>query len=331
MSRNITIQEGGTAKQLTVEKLRTNLVGGGNCLWVPEDDVALGRKTITENGTFVAADDGLYGYSQVTVSGIGAAAGKIPSGAAVPSADGNEYVVTTDNSGNLDFLKIPSSIKVTTPPTKTEYNDGEIIDYTGMVVTAYDANGESMGTVTFSELIMPVSEADISDTHMAIWTDGAGINAIMLSYTQRWYIDYNDRETSVYASEPVGTRNGLPAMYGCAAGPTQFFITRYNNRIYTFGSTADRELAGYTFNASAEKGNYYKFRMTTFSTGTGQVKEYGSADEWATAVPNSTVQPTGTPNVHEESGNQTIPVKWARPGDGKALEASFEITVESDE
>lgn len=28
MSKNITIQEGGVGKQLTVDKLRTNLVGG---------------------------------------------------------------------------------------------------------------------------------------------------------------------------------------------------------------------------------------------------------------------------------------------------------------
>jgi hypothetical protein len=34
MSKNITIQEGGVAKQLTVDKLKTNLVGGGTQLWV---------------------------------------------------------------------------------------------------------------------------------------------------------------------------------------------------------------------------------------------------------------------------------------------------------
>lgn len=29
MGKNITIQDGGVGKQLTVDKLRTNLVGGG--------------------------------------------------------------------------------------------------------------------------------------------------------------------------------------------------------------------------------------------------------------------------------------------------------------
>ena len=57
MSKNITIQEGGVAKQLTVDKLKTNLVGSGTCLWVPEDDVQLTTKYITENGTYPASDD----------------------------------------------------------------------------------------------------------------------------------------------------------------------------------------------------------------------------------------------------------------------------------
>ena len=334
MSKNITIQEGGVAKQLTVDKLKTNEVGGGSCLWVPEDDVVLGQKSINENGTYVAADDGYYGYSQVTVNGIGAATGKIPSGTTPPSADGNEYVVTTDNSGNLTFQKLPSSIRVTTLPTKTEYNDGETIDYTGMVVTAYDINGQSMGAVTFSELTLPVSEADVDATHMAIWTDGAGINAVMLSYVERWYIDHHGNERAVYVSEPVGVKNNLPAMYGVAvgsnkSGPTQFFITKYDGRTYVWGSTADRYLDGYTFNAAAAKGNYDMIKSTTASTGTGPMTSFGYVDDWATEIPYSMVRPTGTPNVHQESGNQTIPVRWARPGDGKVLETSFEITVEA--
>lgn len=160
MSRNITIQEGGVGKQLTVDKLKTNLVGGGTCLWVPEDDVALGSKRISENGTYKASDDGFYGYSQVTVKNAKIASGKIARGATLPTGDGNEYAVTRDNNGDLDFVKIPSSIQVTTLPTTVEYTDGETIDFTGMVVTMYDANDQSMGTVPIGELTLPDTVAD---------------------------------------------------------------------------------------------------------------------------------------------------------------------------
>lgn len=38
MNQNIIIQEGGTNYQFTAKKLKTNKVGGGTCLWIPEDE-----------------------------------------------------------------------------------------------------------------------------------------------------------------------------------------------------------------------------------------------------------------------------------------------------
>lgn len=71
MSKNITIQEGSVARTFTAAKLRTGLVSGGTCNWVPEDEaedyVSLRSKDIDENGTYYAADDGTVGYSSVVV------------------------------------------------------------------------------------------------------------------------------------------------------------------------------------------------------------------------------------------------------------------------
>ena len=326
MSKNITIQEGGVGKQLTVDKLKTNLVGGGTCLWVPEDEVAIGPKTITENGVFVAADDGLYGYSQVAVNSVGIAMGKMPLSA--PTADGNEYAVSSGMGGDLEFTKLPALIKVTTLPTTHEYNDGDTIDYTGMVVTAYDANNSSMGTIPLSELTLSVTEADSGSAYYEEWSDGAGVNTRMLTYTPRWFINWQGNEEVVYCSEVVGTRNDLPAMLGDKSGPTQFLITRYNGDIYCMGSTAKRYLNGYTYDASAERSNYRLFLGTNANTGTGPVENNGKLLDFATDIPVSTAEPTDNTELHpEQSGKQTIPVKWARPFDGKVLETSFEITV----
>jgi len=328
MSKNITIQEGGVAKQLTVDKLKTNVAGGGTCLWVSEDEVTLGSKTIVENGTFKASDEGLYGYSQVTVDKVGAAVGKMPTNA--PSAaDGNEYMVTSsDGDDDLEFLKLASTIRVTTLPTTSAYDDGDTIDYTGMIVTKYDANGSSMGTIPLSELTLSVTEADYGSAYHEEWTDGAGVNALMLTYTERWYLDWNGRDAVVYCSKPMGEHNGLPAMFGDREGPTQFLITKYDGDIYVMGSTADRHLNGYTYDESAEKSNYRLFSGTSATTGTGEVKNVGHISDWPTGIPVSTVKPTDAGDLHpEDSAKQTIPVKWARTGDGKELETSFEITV----
>ena len=150
MSKNITIQEGGTAKQMTVEKLRTNLVGGGSCLWVPEDTVTLGRKTITENGTFVAADDGLYGYARVTVRGVGRANGT--------DRDGDDASTTTDSGGALVTKKLPSRLVVDTPPTLNAYADGALIDFSGMVVRACLRSGGVWSDQAHPNGVIPLNE-----------------------------------------------------------------------------------------------------------------------------------------------------------------------------
>ncbi len=326
MSKNITIQEGGVGKQLTVDKLKTNLVGGGTCLWLPEDEVALGRKTITENGTFLAADDGLYGYARVTVRGVGKAAGV--------DRDGDEASAKTTSDGRLVVQKLPSRIVVETLPMLTAYSDGEPINYRGMVVKAYLRSGRVWtdtthpdGVIPLSELILPVTQAEMSNVHSDIWRDGAGINARMLTYTPRWYLDWKGDEVVVYCSEVVGTRNDLPAMLGDKSGPTQFLITRYNGDIYCMGSTAKRYLNGYTYDASAEKSNYSLFSGTNANTGTGPVVCNGNLLHFATGIPVSTVKPEGTPNLRPVNAFQTVPVQWERPEDDKMLETEFEITV----
>ena len=326
MSKNIAIQEGGVGRQMTVDKLKTNLVGGGTCLWVPEDEVPLGRKTINENGTFAAADDGLYGYARVTVRGVGRATGT--------DRDGDEAAAKANSGGRLVTRKLPSRIVVETPPTLTEYSDGAAIDFTGMVVKAYLRTGgvwtdatHPHGVIPLNELILPVTQAEMRSARRDLWTDGEGVNVRMVTYTQRWWLDPYGNEKTSYISEPVGMRNGLPVMYGDTTGPTQFFITKYNGYTYCMGSTASRHLYGYTYDASAPNNNYLLFHSTSALTGTGQVESYAYVDEWATAVPVSTVMPVGTPNLNPVDACQSIPVQWERPEDGKALEGVFEITV----
>lgn len=91
MSKNIVIQEGGVGRQFTTDKVETALVGSGSCLWVPDEDVSLGTKHITENGTYTAINDGVYGFSSVTVSISGTE--KIIAGS---TADGEPVITTID-------------------------------------------------------------------------------------------------------------------------------------------------------------------------------------------------------------------------------------------
>ena len=73
MSKNITIAEGTQAKNFNgVSKIRTNVIGGGTQNWIPEDEAGryanLEEISIDENGTYRASDEGLDGFSKVTVN-----------------------------------------------------------------------------------------------------------------------------------------------------------------------------------------------------------------------------------------------------------------------
>jgi hypothetical protein len=151
VSKNIVIQENGIGKQLTADKLKTNLVGGGTCLWVPEDETQLGTKYVSENGTYRASDDGYYGFSEFTVSGVGTATGK--------DGDGDKAQTTVDpTTGDLVTKKLIESIQVTTSPTKTTYQGGETLDFSGLVVHGYSSTGRDMGVIPLSQLsISPTS------------------------------------------------------------------------------------------------------------------------------------------------------------------------------
>ena len=61
--------------------------------------------------------------------------------------------------GHITVAGGPTRIEVTTPPTKTEYNDGDIIDFTGIEVTAYREDDSVYGIVPFDELEFPVTIA----------------------------------------------------------------------------------------------------------------------------------------------------------------------------
>lgn len=339
MSKNIAIKEGGTAKQLTVDKLKTNLVGGGTCLWVPEDDVVLGTKDIDSNGTFKASDDGFYGYSQVTVSQVGSVTGVIQPGTQMPTADGNEYLVTTDPNGDIGFQKIPSSIKVTTPPTKIEYYDGDSIDYSGMVVTKYDKNNQSMGTIPFGELILPETTADIEKCDReGVEVNGPVYNGITYTGSVIGTMLSSGDETE------VGNllSNGNPVYMQPSSSDVRFTLVYRDNSWFLIG--AYTEEFSYHIRTSGHgtwvdsnrvmthdgKTVYYSDRVfrvwTTDKTITNGTIPQTTVDELYYG-PIAWIMLYGDDNGSiKETGGQTIPVQWMRPG-GTTLSDSFNITV----
>lgn len=321
MSKNITIKEGATPRNFTAKKLKTNVTGGGTCLWVPEEDVQLATKSITENGTYKASDEGEYGYSQVTVNVPGGAGGS-PGGAGSSiigtDMDGNDYLIEVEQDGTLDKTKLPSSITVTTPPTKTTYTDGEAIDITGMVIVCYDAEGHPLSFVDLSEATINPTTADISQTVANSKSlDGMTVAYIPINgFKTGYYItgyDYREFSGSGYVvnyTNPVEATAIMSLDSSCSFRPHKTDGTYDTAQTYALGATYVTD-DGQTVHYTPAGGNPYDQIPPLSEYDLSTIME---------VLFNSHSTDTG--------GAQTITVSWSRPGDGKILTTTFDIEVE---
>ena len=174
------ILEGDTARNFTAKRIYVRPANGGALIpFVPEDEVTLTTKSINENGVYQASRDGAYGWSSVTVN--------VPENTSVTGTgpDGKQHTVTTDpETGELQDQITPVSIVVTVPPNILQYQHGDTIDFTGIVVHAYDSDGVDLGEVPFGELVFPVTVA-VEQTIPVEWPrtgDGAVLEASFSIY-----------------------------------------------------------------------------------------------------------------------------------------------------
>ena len=310
MSKNISIQEGGTAKQLSPDKLKTNLVGGGTCLWVPEDETQLTTKHISENGTYKASDDGYYGYSEVTVSGIGTATGT--------DNDGDTAVAHTGSGGQLIVDKVPSRIEVITPPTNPYgvYINGQSISTDGMVVKAYYETGGEYGIVPNAEITL--------DPATAIYDPSSYSDATATSDLVPYTINLS---TEIHAE--YGTTTPPSTMTDRASpGSTLYTAQQYDGayRCYYAKCSGSDVFSGFHRTYTHDNKTVYYYPVVNLDslrnvTPTPIRSEYTEIDEDKTAW-------TAIYGTFTQAGSrQEITVSWPRPYDGEVLTTTFTILV----
>ena len=338
MSKNIVIKEGGIGKQITAYKLKTNLVGGGSCLWVPEDETTLGTKAITKDGTYKAVDDGYYGYSEVSVSGIGRATGTGP--------DGETHTYEEDGTGGITDTILPESISVVTPPTITTYADGATIDFSGMVVKAYLKSGglwtdttHPDGVIPINELTLPVTIANADDVSgetasSSLETEPAQPLKIggHLELKNSWSVEGIDYEQIV----TITGGTFLVVQYTDTPSSLTYICAGTSNGSVTVHSVNKRLDTGEIIEERTTQADFYRAYTYDGKTAYYYISGYsGPNTQVVSPSPehlNSSRQITdGTiawTIVYGDisGGEQVIPVQWLR-GDGKTLESSFDITV----
>lgn len=102
--KNLSILEGNRGRfQNGVKRVIADLQGGGTSIWVPAEERLLKTKYITENGTYLASAEELWGFSKLTVNVAGGAEGT--------------QVPTIDKDGNPTDYQVPTYGPVTVDPT----------------------------------------------------------------------------------------------------------------------------------------------------------------------------------------------------------------------
>jgi hypothetical protein len=174
-SVNMTV-DGTDGTYQGVETLGRRGVDGMPMGWVPEDETSMGALRATENGLYEPS--GFYAYSKANVLVRGGNAAYVeveqpdgsvrvewvvPEPSTSPSAggvvgvdrtDGNSYYVYVGDDGMLHKVKVPSVATLSSLPARTEYEDGDEMDYTGAAIALAYGDGTAAtdydgGTVAF--------------------------------------------------------------------------------------------------------------------------------------------------------------------------------------
>lgn len=320
------IKEVDTNKNLTCQMFEVRKQGGGTEYLVRKSDVTLGTKSVTQNGTYTAASDGKYGFSQFSVnvaggSGSADSHGKptgtiAPGGAgsAVVGTDpetGNDAVVGVDEDGQLVKTPLPSSIVLVTPPTKNSYTDGESIDLTGAVVIAKNADGTTW------------TNADYPNGHVSCSPEPS-----IASYSAKDNYIYGDANIKMLDTFITHDNLGREVIYDFGY---PIFVAYKGDRsgvnFYSFEKITDTFPAIYakvicsdgTVIYSSNDFSYYDFQVDDYNA---SVSSYPSGySSLGNYLSNASGSFDGGP------GTEVINLKWARPGDGKVLSTTMEINV----
>ena len=99
MAKDLSIKQDGVSSSFNaVDIVNTNNIDANSTDWVPEDEVKTKVKTITDNGTYIAANEGCIGYSVVYVNVQPATSRQVTG---VDIRDGKTYLITVDDNGYI--------------------------------------------------------------------------------------------------------------------------------------------------------------------------------------------------------------------------------------
>ncbi len=341
MSKDIVIQQSGEPTTLSnISRIETPKYGGGSVGWIEEDYIITNKKEITKNGTYTASSDNLYGYDKVIVK-VPQKGKKKTGKRPQSSGDPNDYAVTAEDDGqggqNLVYTKLPSSINIVNPPSKTVYSDGELIKKQGMLVKAYFADGDLWGDVPLGEIKLEPANAS---------AQGGG-SASIPSYnpaSSAWELEHPE-----YFSFPItlGGSEGTISQTTSGVLYNETYKAVGAGNIYSFTSISSNTYFEPVFVSDKTFTATFTFKGEPYNINVGAVTIDGNT-YYVSPVRGITWQSTSFPvnNVSQMftvtdvvklvfNGNKQpkhgcdVTALWNRPEDDKTLTDKFFVTVTS--
>lgn len=183
MNEGVTIQEGSKNRNISpVDRLRVNLTGGGDSYWIASEDGEADSLSVTENGFYYAVNDDCDMYDEIVVN-VPAEMSEddVKKGKTITGKDqttGKDVQVGVDENGNLTENALPTAIHIVIAPRKLKYEDGEVLNFTGIHVYLMDSDNTRFtnesyptGEIPFNELIFPVTVAEGGDGNSTASSD----------------------------------------------------------------------------------------------------------------------------------------------------------------
>lgn len=265
-----------------------------------------------------------------------------------PLLDNAEGTIVSGENVNTQYYEyeaLPEYISVTTLPNKTAYLNGETIVYTGLVVKAYDKNGNLYtsssypnGIIPISELTLPVTEAEYTGVQQSYIGSGTyKINSVGS------ILDTIDYGLTLFNGTAIS--NGIIEQVKSAVaqydGVNPGFVRVYCNAPQGFGGWSPFDVNVFTTVSEGDTVNFgpdYSYGILHVDTagrggdGTFTFSNYGVSSAGANIFAGQTTANRSVlvSTISAElllSGTQTIPVQWPRLGSGKILETEFSIDV----
>ena len=224
-----------------------------------------------------------------------------------------------------DVSRPVASIRVTTPPTKLRYADGEALDYAGMVVTAYDRDGIAIRTISPALLNKP-AEADYSAAEQLVYSNADG--TVLALYCE---VTYQYASQGYVYPHSLGTRNGVQHTIQ-STSPGVVLLTRWYWSDPIYGGVKNWGLlvsGSDRVNCAEIRNGSYSNNGTSSATAGHTTFQQVSWENYWVDLPVSTADPRNTTlaDMAPGYGMQRLTVSYVNQ-QGVTLSDSFCVAVE---